>query len=620
MKYFLAVIGVGFCLFGIHDRACAEPGQIAKEALEKVQWEQRTDGVRVCLLSPPTLDSNRSRDRRLLVYATPNGNSIEETLGCVRDSTTPWRFDIQHVAAQFRKWRSLDRHHEWILAVVEAPQKSWPNYARHKPDAAKAIAKLIASLQEAAGAERFSLAAHSGGGSLLFNFLDSHKELPTTLERLIFLDANYSYSAERQHGDKLLQWLRADATHRLVVLAYDDRNVELNGKRVVGPDGGTYRASHRMLERFRRDIELDEREQGPFFQASGLDGRLEFLVHRNPQNKILHTALVGDMNGLLYAMAQGTPVATDWGKLGGPRAYSDWIPSSPFTAPLAQHPQSPPSPMPSEPDGRLPKRGAVISQAAPAVMLDLPPRRHDAINGSDFAARIERLSLQEREAEIQRQILAGNVPESLRRLTPIHVTHIASQETQVDVIYYVTTDYLGVGTDTNWFRTPVTPRTALTIADATHCTLITPKISDDIHQASPIKLPPKPLTKDRESVATFFLHHQTIETQLRPFEARPLVAGIKKDLVWTQRLREKPHREAIYGWHYPDGRPIQPLYIGHVAHYVDYSHGLRLLANRIKINERWLSVEEVLANEDTCGVLSGEGPLIISELRGITSK
>ena len=33
----------------------------------------------------------------------------------------------------------------------------------------------------------------------------------------------------------------------------------------------------------------------------GLDGRFHFYVHPNPENKILHTALVGEMNGLVHA-------------------------------------------------------------------------------------------------------------------------------------------------------------------------------------------------------------------------------------------------------------------------------------------------------------------------------
>ncbi len=37
------------------------------------------------------------------IYATPNGNSVEETPGRRPKSPAEWRFDIQHIAAQVRR-------------------------------------------------------------------------------------------------------------------------------------------------------------------------------------------------------------------------------------------------------------------------------------------------------------------------------------------------------------------------------------------------------------------------------------------------------------------------------------------------------------------------------------
>jgi hypothetical protein len=51
---------------------------------------------------------------------------------------------------------------------------------------------------------------------------------------------------------------------------------------------------------------------------------------------------------------------------------------------------------------------------------------------------------------------------------------------------------------------------------------------------------------------------------------------------------------AIYGWHQPNGKPIQPLYTGHVNWYVDYSHGIRLIYRKIKVNGKWMDYTEVL--------------------------
>src|SRR5438552_1000102 len=83
-------------------------------------------------------------------------------------------------------------------------------------------------------------------------------------------DANCGYSDAEKHGDKLLAWLQGDASRRLVVIAYDDRNITLNGKLVVSADGGTFRATERMRSRFARDLELSESKAGDFTTRTAL--------------------------------------------------------------------------------------------------------------------------------------------------------------------------------------------------------------------------------------------------------------------------------------------------------------------------------------------------------------
>src|SRR3990172_3228307 len=51
-----------------------------------------------------------ARATRIIVYALPNGNTIEQTLGCRMAEGLDWHYDIQHVAAQIRLLRSLDSH------------------------------------------------------------------------------------------------------------------------------------------------------------------------------------------------------------------------------------------------------------------------------------------------------------------------------------------------------------------------------------------------------------------------------------------------------------------------------------------------------------------------------
>jgi hypothetical protein len=98
----------------------------------------------------------------------------------------------------------------------------------------------------------------------------------------------------------------------------------------------------------------------------------------------------------------------------------------------------------------------------------------------------------------------------------------------------------------------------------------------------------------RDSTVTMFQHHLIIEGQRKG--KKGLIAGIKKDIVISSKVSQdkRPDREAIYGWHKSDGTPIQPLYTGHINWYVDYSHGIRFIYRKIKVNGNWMDYEEVM--------------------------
>ena len=257
-----------------------------------------------------------------------------------------------------------------------------------------------------------------------------------------------------------------------------------------------------------------------------------------------------------------------------------------------------------------------LSQSLAEVRLDLPERPADAPTGSKFLEQISELSLEEREAAVVREITRGNVPAFLRQMKPIQVAATDQTETRHVGICFVTSDYLAIGSDDDFFRVPISPRTAVVIADSLGCLLLTAKLSDAVHAAADFKLQPRPLAKDRQAVATFFQHHGLIEEQLSGKSHGSLVAGIKKDIVLTNRLTEKPHKVAIYGWHYPNGKPIQPLYVGHWDRYVDYSHGVRLLAGDMIVDGQGLKVSDVLKDKQLWGLLSNEGPIDVKEVRG----
>jgi len=184
------------------------------------------------------------------------------------------------------------------------------------------------------------------------------------------------------------------------------------------------------------------------------------------------------------------------------------------------------------------------------------------------------------------QIVSGNYPHHVFRWVTIHTQLQVDSVTTLRASYQVTSDYLSIGTDADWSRVPLTAMAAQQIADSFQCFLPTRKIVDDIYQAARVKLAPMPMFAFRDSPVTMYQHHLIIEG-LRNGR-KGLIAGIKKDVVIAALLTRsaKPNRIAIYGWHQLNGKPIQPLYAGHVNWYADYSHGVRLVKRTIQINGR----------------------------------
>ncbi len=537
---------------------------------EQVREQWFADGIRVLVNAPGNFDGKKPT--RLIFYATPNGNTLEQTMGCLTEGKTDWHFNIQHVAAQVRRLREVDRDSQIVLACLEAEGLSWPAWKKNRVDGPKTIRKVVETVRQWIPAQDISitLAGHSGGGSFLFGFIDAGADIPNEIERMIFLDADYSYSDASRHGDKILAWLKHGKSHRLVVIAYDDRSVMLDGKLVVvGPDGGTFRATDRMASSFTRNgIELVESTLGDFRILKGMNDQIALCVHKNPQNKILHTALVGEMNGLLRGLSNDAP-QQKWGTFGGSRAYTKWI------------------------------------EPAPAI----PERPADAVGGKAFFLTLEKLARPAREEAIANEIIRGNFPDFLRSFEPIKLTSKDASGKEIFATVDVMPDYLAIGSNEDFVRVPMSPRTACRIAQAFGCSLPTRKIVDAIHANASVKLEPRPLTEAREAIATFVQHHEMIEEQRKAAKLGELLSGIKKDLVLSNRLEEKANRVAIYGWHKLDGKPIQPLNVSHVSWYVDYSHGARLIKRQIEIDGKPRDLRMALISEKLSPLLSDEGPL-----------
>ncbi|MCG9900260.1 MAG: hypothetical protein MH132_09690 [Hydrotalea sp.] len=171
---------------------------------------------------------------------------------------------------------------------------------------------------------------------------------------------------------------------------------------------------------------------------------------------------------------------------------------------------------------------------------------------------------------------------------------------------WVMPDYLSIGNNQDWVRMPLTPMTAQFLADKWKLILPNRKMVDLIYENAAVQLTPVPMYAFRDSSVTLWQHHLMIEGQRKG--RKGLIAGIKKDVVFSNKVLEdkRPNRVAIYGWHQLNGKPIQPLYTGHVNWYVDYSHGIRLIYPIMKINGKKIQIEDVLKDPVLSKVICDE--------------
>lgn len=202
----------------------------------------------------------------------------------------------------------------------------------------------------------------------------------------------------------------------------------------------------------------------------------------------------------------------------------------------------------------------LLCSCSPGLKL---PQLENSIGGEKFYQSALKLQWQQRDSLAVDLMLKGNIPKFLTRFSKIKINYIDSNSGKnICVVFYTLPDYLSIGNNNDWARVPLSLPAAKKIADSLHCFLPTRKMVDIIYARAKVKLEPVPLYIYRDSSITMWQHHLIIEGQRKG--KKGLIAGIKKDVVSTAQLKTKPNKIAIYGWHRLDGKPIQPLYTGHV--------------------------------------------------------
>jgi len=262
---------------------------------------------------------------------------------------------------------------------------------------------------------------------------------------------------------------------------------------------------------------------------------------------------------------------------------------------------------------------------APLASHCIPARKDPLMTGTAFMKLVAGAkTVADRDKEALKQILDGNIPDFLRSFVAVNVK--AGSDTGV---VFVAPDYLAIGTDADFVRIPLLPGTAQKAVSGCCCLLPTAKLTDDIFAAATTRIDPVSVTntpgvQNAEVIAS----NKAIEAALAKaagYKRGDLTTGPKKDIVlslFLKRLALKGkdimifdkkagklvpsgHKHqaddavVIYGWHQPSnkGIPIQGEFDGHDKNYEDYSHGTRLVSNKMLVNGSMEDVAVVLKDK-----------------------
>jgi len=534
--------------------------------------------VRVFISAPSADTFDPFKRTEIALFALPNGNTIEQTIGKKLNSGDDWHYDIQHIGAQTRFLRNQSTENNLVTVYLETVQKSWPSWRAKYPNNPALINNLVTYLKNIFASYNpfIVLTGHSGGGSFTFGFMDNATEIPNSIERISFLDSDYNY--DDNYGAKLLNWINASPNHFLSVIAYNDSIALLNGQPVVSATGGTWYRSKMMKKYLANSFQFTDEENDTFIKYTALNGRIKFILKQNPTRAILHTVQV-ELNGFIQGMVSGTADEGVGYTYYGARAYSDLI-----------------------------QTAAVLPK-----ILSIPPRPANAITGSQFMQQVLNMTVEQREIEIFNQLSVGNIPDFMRSLKKIDGNFLDGNGITHTCKYEVMPDYLCIGSNEDFCRIPMGPITAQKLADLFGAVMPTAKLVDDIYTHAEIKLEPvtyAPVGDANTLVPKFIEHNQAIENQRIAAGGTPgqLIGGTKKDVVLSNKIVDpaRPNHVVIYGWHQLNGTPIQPLTNIHINSYVDYSHGIRLLNAEMLIDNVVANIKTVLADPVLYKLLSNE--------------
>ncbi len=79
--------------------------------------------IRIQINAPAPNDFNPNLPVGLALFALPNGNTIEQTVGKVLETGDDWHYDIQHIGAQTRFLRQTVTEYNLVTVYLETCTK-----------------------------------------------------------------------------------------------------------------------------------------------------------------------------------------------------------------------------------------------------------------------------------------------------------------------------------------------------------------------------------------------------------------------------------------------------------------------------------------------------------------
>jgi hypothetical protein len=245
----------------------------------------------------------------------------------------------------------------------------------------------------------------------------------------------------------------------------------------------------------------------------------------------------------------------------------------------------------------------------------------EKLTATQFIESVKNLKHSVREDLATKLFLEGQIPDRFRLLKEISIVApvsiaIGKFETKT-FKFFVSNDYLTLGTDADFLRFPLNPLNAQKVADEYNCTLPTEKLVTLIWNAGK-KINPRPwgppYNQEMLSLKRYVDHDKMINASIEKlkYDFSDLLVGHKKDVVLSNRLVSRPKQVAIFGWHQSNGKPIQPVSLIHENTYSDYAHGVRLISNTCFIDNEVHHLHDLFKHDLYHKIVSSEGKLLLN--------